>query len=322
MPTRYTVDLPGQYYWVLLLDIDNSNGDRGEFVMEHNVTVRTKLSRRNAISSIVRTLKDTNAEFRCKVEAGCSYKVLSISAQAESGFSQHASLCSELSFQEEESFEMERTESRLERVTVRPGERLTLYQLQFEGPGAIATFQTKATHPQPIPAVTIRCLIEVADDSTAPAAVPAGSQAIPGPIMAGTYAIRSCHGTYFRGHPGGEGSRLDLQTAVGPWEKWVFVHIRDNVYGIKSSHGTYIRAFPGGEGAPVDLQVDKRNWKAMPWEQFEVIPATNGRFGLRSTHGTYIRAHPGDEGATLDLQVDKRDWAVMPWEQFELVLLS
>jgi len=32
--------------------------------------------------------------------------------------------------------------------------------------------------------------------------------------------FKTCHGTYFRAHPGGEGATIDLQTAIGPWEKF------------------------------------------------------------------------------------------------------
>jgi len=172
-----------------------------------------------------------------------------------------------------------------------------------------ATFPTKATNPISIPPVTLQSVIEV-DDTPA------------GPLAEGKYAIRSCHGTYFRGHPGGESAKLDLQTQVADLEVWTLVRISGNVYGIRSAHGTYIRANPGGEGAKLDLQVDKHNWSAILWEQFVIVPANNGRYGIRSAHGTYIRAHPGGEGAKLDLQVDKHGWSVMPWEQFEFLQIA
>jgi len=138
-------------------------------------------------------------------------------------------------------------------------------------------------------------------------------------ISMGVYHIRSPHGTYLRAHPGGEGARVDLQTAPGGWELWTLVKTKDGRIGIRSCHGTYLRAHPGGEGAQLDLQVDKHNWDAMGWEQFTIVPTDRGTYGIRSPHGTYIRCWPGGEGSKVDLQVDKHNWDQMGWEQFDLI---
>jgi hypothetical protein len=75
--------------------------------------------------------------------------------------------------------------------------------------------------------------------------------------------FKTCHGTYFRAHPGGEGATIDLQTAIGPWEKFTIVNQGGNVVALKTCHGTYVRAHPGGEGATIDLQT-----AIGPWEKF------------------------------------------------------
>jgi len=78
-------------------------------------------------------------------------------------------------------------------------------------------------------------------------------------------ALSTCHNTFLRAHPGGEGSKLDLQTFIGPWEHFTLVPLDGGqAWAIQSCHGTYLRAHPGGEGSKIDLQV-----KIGPWERFQ-----------------------------------------------------
>uniref|UniRef100_A0A0G4HXH5 RING-type domain-containing protein n=1 Tax=Chromera velia CCMP2878 TaxID=1169474 RepID=A0A0G4HXH5_9ALVE len=135
-------------------------------------------------------------------------------------------------------------------------------------------------------------------------------------VPPGIFVIKTVHGTCLRAHPGGEGAKVDVQTAVraSDWEKWQVIDLGNGRVALRSFHGTYMRAHPGGEGAKMDLQTG-----CGPWEEFTLVRADGNRFGIRSAHGTYLRAHKGGVGATLDLQVNKNEWNAMPWEQFEFV---
>jgi len=217
-------------------------------------------------------------------------------------------------FRSTSSVKLLREEEVTREFSVGPNSKVDFYRLVFSAPGLFiesdAIVQVPGgTLPTVIPEVTIEITMppQIVDDNS--------------PLPEGTYAIRTTHNTLLRGHPGGEGSPVDLQVdkhdwGCMPWEHWILVKAQNGRYGIRSAHGTYLRAHPGGVGAKVDLQVDKHNWNAMPWEQFVIVPAEGGRFGIRSIHGTYLRAHPGGEGAKIDLQIDSHNWGAMPWEQY------
>lgn len=205
---------------------------------------------------------------------------------------------------ESNSYEFEKTETLQETITVRPGAKFVLYQLQFTAPGIYQTFPVTAkTNPQEVK-VLLTFKVEVTPKQ---GIIPDGS----------TFALKSAHGTYLCANQGGENAAARLANRIQAWEKWTFVHIHDNVYGLRSVHGTYLRAHKGGENSKVDMQIDKHNWDKMAWEQWTVVSAQNGKFALRSNHGTYLRAHK--EKGKVDLQIDKHNWDAMGWEQFELV---
>ncbi|KAL3687686.1 hypothetical protein R1sor_013995 [Riccia sorocarpa] len=121
-------------------------------------------------------------------------------------------------------------------------------------------------------------------------------------------SIKSSHGTYLRAHPGGERSKVDLQTVVREWEEFVIQKLDDKMYSIKSCHGTYLRAHPGGQGSRVDLQT-----KVDAWEKFVFEPMGDGWWSIKSWHRTYLRAHPGGTGSKVDLQNQ-----VKAWEKFHI----
>jgi len=123
--------------------------------------------------------------------------------------------------------------------------------------------------------------------------------------------IKTYHGTYFRAHPGGEGSRIDLQTQPGPWEKFYIVPLQGNKVAFRTCHGTYLRAHPGGEGSKLDLQT-----QVGPWEQYTIVTLQSNKCAIQSCHGTYFRCHPGGEGSRIDMQV-----AIGGWEQVEIIKL-
>ena len=125
-------------------------------------------------------------------------------------------------------------------------------------------------------------------------------------------ALKSIHGTFIRCHPGGEGSRADLQTQIGPWEKFTLQYLTNGKVALRTAHGTYIRTHPGGEGSKVDLQT-----YIGAWETYDLIRNADGTVSFRSIHGTYLRAHPGGEGSRLDTQT-----YLAPWEKFNLVQLE
>ncbi|KAJ2986004.1 hypothetical protein HDV02_000256, partial [Globomyces sp. JEL0801] len=137
---------------------------------------------------------------------------------------------------------------------------------------------------------------------------------VPSPIQApmtiqGSVTFKSAHGTYLRAQPGGDGSKLDLQTQADEWEQFT---IQTNRAFIKSYHGTFLSAQPGGEGSTIDLKANMGSW-----ETFTIETVDDFYVALRSCHGTVLRAQPGREGATLDLQTQVGDW-----EKFTLELLD
>jgi hypothetical protein len=125
-------------------------------------------------------------------------------------------------------------------------------------------------------------------------------------------ALKTHHGTYVRAHPGGEGSRVDIQTYIGEWEKFTLLYLQNGKVALRTIHNTYIRTHPGREGSKVDIQN-----QINVWETYDLIRNPNGTVSFRSIHGTYLRAHPGREGATLDTQT-----YLDAWEQYQLVSLE
>jgi hypothetical protein len=125
-------------------------------------------------------------------------------------------------------------------------------------------------------------------------------------------AVKSAHGTFIRCHPGGEGSRVDLQTQIGDWEKITLQYLTSGKVALRTWHNTYVRTHPGGEGSRVDIQ-----GYLNAWETYDLIRNADGTVSFRSIHGTYLRAHPGGEGARLDTQT-----YLAPWEKFNLVPLD
>jgi hypothetical protein len=114
------------------------------------------------------------------------------------------------------------------------------------------------------------------------------------------------HGTRLRGFPGGEGSKVDMQSnAPAQWESWFIEPIGHGKVHIRSAHGTLLRAHPGGDRAPVDLQSNQ----PAEWERWEIIPA-NGGFHLKSHHNLWLRAQAGGEGAHADQAPVPQAWEV------------
>ena len=302
--TTTEIELPGLYKWVLVCDIDNTGG--GEYVRQQTIVARTKVTKSATVEELKRKVSGTKSEFSSKMSAGGTFKALSVSSSSEEGYSSHEELVNQMISTESNSYEFEKTETLQETITVRPGAKFVLYQLQFTAPGILQTFPVTATNPREVK-VLLTFKVEVTPKQ--------------GIIADGsTFALRSFHGNYLSGHKGAENAGVSLVGHIKAWEKWTFVHIRDDVYGLRSVHGTYLRAHSGGENSKVDLQIDKHNWNKMNWEQWTVVRAQDNKYALRSSHGTYLRAHK--DKSLVDLQVDKHNWDKMRWEQFELVPVS
>lgn len=319
--TTTEIELPGLYKWVLVCDIDNTGG--GEYVRQQTIVARTKVTKSTTVEELKRKVSGTKSEFSSKMSAGGTFKALSVSSSSKEGYSSHEELVNQMISTESNSYEFEKTETLQETITVRPGAKFVLYQLQFTAPGIFQTFPVTATNPKQVK-VLLTFKVEVTPKQ---GIIPDGS----------IYALKSYHGTYLCAYEGGEnfpylqktanlfGTNVALQKLddavlmvdrIGGWEKFTFVHIRDDVYGIRSPHGTYLRAHDDAANGRVDLQTDKHNWDKMTWEQWTVVRAKNGKVALRSTHGKYLRAYPDKK---VDQAVDKHNWDVMTWEQFTLV---
>lgn len=104
------------------------------------------------------------------------------------------------------------------------------------------------------------------------------------PPLPPTFALRSCHGTYLRATPGGNGAAVDWQPRVGDWERFGPHAQQDGTVALQTHHGTYLRAH-GGVGAAVD-----QTMHVGPFERFTVERQEDGRVALRSPHGTYLSA--------------------------------
>jgi len=301
------------YVWSLVREInlkDLSEGASYQWSEEFSCT--QTIDRKSFEETMKKKVQSMGSQQKVNVDAGGSVELLSFKASGEASTNLHQELYSHLTNQKEERETKEWKHRVADSLTVRGGDSVAIYQLQVHGPGIMqhsSVYYVGSAAPLP-QSVEITYTLRV--------------PRIPqGPIPPGRYAIKSIHGTFIRGHSGGEGSTVDQQTKIDEWEKWTVVQIPGTThYGIRSVHGTYMRAHSGGEGRSVDLQVDQHNWDKMTWEQFVLVPAAHGRFGIRSVaHGTFIRAHQGGEGAHVDQQVDKHNWEAQTWEQFEFIVV-
>jgi len=123
------------------------------------------------------------------------------------------------------------------------------------------------------------------------------------------YSFQSCHGTYLRASPGGEGSAVTLSAECGKWENFKLLG-RSKPKSFKSVHGSYMRCHPGSDGSPVDLQS-----ACGAWESF-VIEKDEQKVSLRSFHGTFLCAYPGDN-SKVDLQTRRgmsTEWLIIAHE--------
>ena len=319
--TTTEIELPGMYKWVLVCDIDNTGG--GEYKRQQTISSKTKVTKSATVEALKRKVSGSKSEFNSKMSAGGTLKTLSVSSSGEQGYSSHEELINQMISTESNNYEFEKTETLQETITVGPGAKFVLYQLQFTAPGVFQTFPVTATHPKEVK-VLLTFSVEVSEP-TKQGILPDGS----------TFALKSRGGTYLSAVKGGENlsffpsllscsgrkckqnkpqTPVLMVNHIKAWEKFTFVHVRDDVYGIRSVHGTYLRAHDNEK--TVDLQTDKHNWDKMTWEQWTVVRAKDGKFAFRSVHGTYLRTHADK---WVGLSVDKHNWDVLLWEQFELV---
>ena len=118
--------------------------------------------------------------------------------------------------------------------------------------------------------------------------------------------LKSYHNTFFRAHPGGEGSKVDLQTQVDAWEKWDMCLLANGNVAFRSAHGTFLRAHNGGRYAPVSLQTYINEY-----ENFKLEGNGNGKVNIKTFHGFYLRCSPGGQGSLIDQQLEAKEWELI-----------
>jgi hypothetical protein len=132
------------------------------------------------------------------------------------------------------------------------------------------------------------------------------------PYLNRLVSIRTAHGTYVRAHPGGQGSKVDIQTFVGPWEKWRVVYAGEDKVAFMSPHpNQYLRSHgpkkvlwfrSSSQYCDIQTYIDA-------CEKFDVIAVGNGQLAIRGNcHGEYLRAESGGEGARVNTQNSIGDW--------------
>ena len=118
--------------------------------------------------------------------------------------------------------------------------------------------------------------------------------------------LKSAHNTYFRAFPGGEFSKVDLQTQVGDWEKWDMCLLANGNVAFRSAHGTFLRAHQGGRYQPVNLQT-----YINAFENFKLEGNGNGKVNIKTFHGFYLRCSPGGTGSLIDQQLEAKEWELI-----------
>ena len=122
-----------------------------------------------------------------------------------------------------------------------------------------------------------------------------------------TIALRTVHGRYVRAGNSGEGWRVNQQTSIGSWERFV-VECDSAQASLRSAHGRYVRA-----GDTNGYAVDQQTYSG-PWEQLTPVLQDDGTWAFSTVHDRFLRAGGSNQSWTLDQQT-----YVGPWEKFTVV---
>lgn len=92
----------------------------------------------------------------------------------------------------------------------------------------------------------------------------------------GKVSLKSHHGLLLRGHPGGDGAKVDQCPFNGswdghPWEQWKVFPAANGRFAVMSCHGLLLRAWPGTGKGGIDQNVCKGDWNEQTWEQWEFV---------------------------------------------------
>lgn len=151
-------------------------------------------------------------------------------------------------------------------------------------------------------------------------------------VNGATYAIHVPTGQFVTAVNGGgvgePANRLPLHTdatALGPWEKFEFLHLFGDVYAIQTSDGHYLTAVNGGGmGEPANhLPLHTDATALGPWEKFTLMITPDGCVAIRTANGRFVTAvnggGMGEPANRLPLHTDAT--ALGPWEKFTLTRL-
>ena len=134
----------------------------------------------------------------------------------------------------------------------------------------------------------------------------------------GYFSFKTIYNTYVRTQPG-EAGIVDVQTFIGPWEKFRFItdgssaitakKIKEKKFNLKTQWNYFVAPLNNNDRSGISGQVSLN-----PQAVWTIEYYNNGRVAIKSSYGTYIRAFPGGESALVEL----RKGSVTPWETYDL----
>jgi hypothetical protein len=122
-------------------------------------------------------------------------------------------------------------------------------------------------------------------------------------------ALRACNGQYVCAEGGGGGEVVANRNAIGDWETFGLIDLRNNNVALQAANGQYVCAEGGGGGEVV------ANRDAIgDWETFRLIDLGNNNVALQAANGQYVCAEGGG-GRAIVANSD----AIGDWETFSPV---
>ncbi len=142
-----------------------------------------------------------------------------------------------------------------------------------------------------------------------------------------TMAFRTATGHYLVAENGGGAHVAANRTAIGPWERFVYVDVNggelvtNDVINLRVANGSFMVAEDGGGGV-----VNANRAVGGTWEAFRIINLdgwsdflTGDRVALQAANGQYMVAEGGGGGAGAG-SVSANRSAIGPWETFVITL--
>lgn len=101
-------------------------------------------------------------------------------------------------------------------------------------------------------------------------------------------AFRCTNGYYLCAEGGGNGTLIANRSAVGPWETFEMVDLKNNQFALRSINGFYVCAENGG-GSTISVNRTRLG----SWETFTLVPHASG-FVFKTMSGNFLSLGNGD----------------------------